>query len=276
MPADWFPKSVEMLRFLPEIILTVTGTLLMVIEPVAGRRWSKTYGHITILGLAAALAAAVAACQKPGPAFSGMLMADGFAAFFRVLVIGVGILTVLASYRYLEREGVDTGEYYALILFSVTGQCVMVTASDLIMIFIGLEISSIATYVLAGYLREDKRANEAAVKTHAALPDLEDAHRALPDHAGVVEKDVADTSAEDNAKRRPEQKVIGLHHRHRRLARLPQTVLPDQPHHPAPAEHQTDNVGERIPAQVKRPDMKRPNIKQMRDGQSRRVDIGEL
>src|SRR5438105_1735950 len=74
------------------------------------------------------------------------------------------ILTVLASYRYLEREGVDTGEYYALILFSVAGQCVMVTASDLIMIFIGLEISSIATYVLAGYLRNDKRANEASLK----------------------------------------------------------------------------------------------------------------
>jgi NADH-quinone oxidoreductase subunit N len=164
MPADWFPKSVEMLRFLPEIILTVTGTALMVIEPVAGRSWSKIYGHISILGLAAALAGAVAACQTPGPAFSGMLMADGFAAFFRVLVIGVGILTVLASYRYLEREGVDTGEYYTLILFSVAGQCVMVTASDLIMIFIGLEISSIATYVLAGYLRDDKRANEASLK----------------------------------------------------------------------------------------------------------------
>jgi NADH-quinone oxidoreductase subunit N len=59
---------------------------------------------------------------------------------------------------------VETGEYHALILFSVVGQCVMVTANELIMIFIGLEISSIATYVLAGYLRDDKRANEAALK----------------------------------------------------------------------------------------------------------------
>src|ERR1700680_3143535 len=86
MPADLFPKSVEILRFLPEIILTVTGTLLMVVEPVAGRRWSKIYRHISILVLAAALAAAIAASRTPGPAFSGMLMADGFAAFFRVLV----------------------------------------------------------------------------------------------------------------------------------------------------------------------------------------------
>ena len=93
-----------------------------------------------------------------------MLMVDGFATFFRVLVIVVGILTVLASYRYLEVQNAETGEYHALLLFSIIGQCVMVTANELIMIFIGLEISSIASYVLAGYLRNDKRNNEAALK----------------------------------------------------------------------------------------------------------------
>lgn len=164
MPAEFFPKGVELIRFLPEIILTIAGTMLMVVEPLAGRRGSKLYGHISIVALVAALAAAFHAYSTPGPAFSGMLMADGFAAFFRVLVASVGILTVLASYRFLDREGVETGEYYALILFSVVGQCVMVTANELIMIFIGLEISSIASYVLAGYLRDDKRANEAALK----------------------------------------------------------------------------------------------------------------
>ena len=164
MPADFFPKGVELLRFLPEIILTVVGTLLMVIVPLAKQRWAAIYGHISLLGLAGALAAAVSAYSTPGPAFSGMLIADGFAAFFRVLVISVGILTVLASYRFLAREGAEAGEYHALILFCVAGQCVMVTANELIMIFIGLEISSIATYVLAGYFRDDKRANEAALK----------------------------------------------------------------------------------------------------------------
>lgn len=164
MPADFFPTGVELLRFLPEMVLSVVGTLLMVLEPIGGQRWSKIYGHITLLGLAGALVAAVSAYSNPGPAFSGMLTADGYAAFFRVLVISVGILTVLASYRYLGREGVETGEYHALILFSIVGQCIMVTANELIMIFIGLEISSIASYVLAGYLRDDKRANEAALK----------------------------------------------------------------------------------------------------------------
>src|ERR1700682_1498784 len=93
-----------------------------------------------------------------------MLIVDGFATFFRVLVIAVGILTVLSSSQYLRREHAASAEYYALLLFSVTGQCVMATANELIMIFIGLEISSIATYVLAGYLRDDKRNNEAALK----------------------------------------------------------------------------------------------------------------
>jgi NADH-quinone oxidoreductase subunit N len=164
MPAEFIPSGLELARFLPEILLTIAGTLLMVIEAAAGRRWPNLYGNLSLVALVAALGATLNAYKIPGPAFSGMLQVDGFAAFFRLLVIGVGILTVLASYRFLAREQVETGEYHALILFSVVGQCVMVTASELVMIFIGLEISSIATYVLAGYLRDDKRANEAALK----------------------------------------------------------------------------------------------------------------
>jgi NADH-quinone oxidoreductase subunit N len=164
MPVDWMPTSAEYFRFLPEIILTVMGTLLMVLDAINERRGSPFYGNLSIVALIAAGVAAFTAYGDPGPAFSNMLLVDGFATFFRLLVIGVGILAVLASYRYLDRETAEPGEYHALILFSVMGQCVMVTANELIMIFIGLEISSIATYVLAGYLRDDKRNNEAALK----------------------------------------------------------------------------------------------------------------
>ncbi len=158
------PTSADYLRFLPEIILTFAGTLLMVMDAISERRGSPLYGNISIAALVAAAIASVTAFSDPGPAFSQMLLVDGFATFFRLLVIGVGILAVLASYRYLDRENAEPGEYHALILFSVMGQCVMVTANELIMIFIGLEISSISTYVLAGYLRDDKRNNEAALK----------------------------------------------------------------------------------------------------------------
>ncbi len=91
-------------------------------------------------------------------------MVDGFATFFRVLVMVVAILTVLPSYRFLDRQNAETGEFHALLLFSIAGQCVVASANDLIIIFIGLEISSISSYVLAGYLRDDKRDNEAALK----------------------------------------------------------------------------------------------------------------
>ena len=162
MPASYWPTSAELLRFLPEIILSLAATLIMVLEPFLRAR--QLFGHLAFGGLVAALGAAVVAHGSPGPAFSAMLTVDGFATFFRVLILVVGILTVCASYRYLDREGASPAEYHALVLFSITGQCVLVTAVELVMIFIGLEISSIASYVLAGYLRDDRRNNEAALK----------------------------------------------------------------------------------------------------------------
>jgi NADH-quinone oxidoreductase subunit N len=135
----------------------------MLMAPLTGPRPYR-YGHLSIGALAAALVCAVNAGSFPGPAFSGLLMVDGFASFFRVVVFVVGILTVLSSYRFLVREGAETAEYHALLLYSIVGQSLMAASNDLIMIFLGLEISSIASYVLAGYLRDDKRANEAALK----------------------------------------------------------------------------------------------------------------
>ncbi len=164
MPVSSFASPADMIRFLPEIILTIMGTVLMVLDPVLHRRSSNAFGHLSILSLAAAMAASIYAYTDPGTAFGGMLIVDGFATFFRVLVIGVGILTILPSYRFLHRQDAETSEYHALLLYSIAGQCLMAAANDLIMIFLGLEISSIASYILAGYLRDDKRANESALK----------------------------------------------------------------------------------------------------------------
>lgn len=165
MPASFTLPYQDLLRILPEIILTVMGTLVMVLEPLLGDgKKKKVLGGLALGGLLAALWATAVAHLFEGPAFSEMLIIDGFATFFRALVIVVGLLTVLCSLHYIDRERRDSGEYYALLLFSVVGQCLMVAANDLIMLFIGLEISSIATYVLAGYLRDDKRSNESAIK----------------------------------------------------------------------------------------------------------------
>ena len=163
MPTSYM-NSGDLVRFLPEIILTIMGTLLMVLDPVIRKRSSHLFGHLSILGFLAAIGGAVYGYQNGGPAFNNMLVVDGFSTFFRVLVLVVGILTVLPSYGFLARQDAETGEFHALLLFSVVGQCLMASANDLIIIFIGLEISSIASYILAGYLRDDKRANEAALK----------------------------------------------------------------------------------------------------------------
>ena len=165
MPVNPMFNPADLIRFLPEIILTTVATLLMVLDPVIHRKSSNLFGVLSLAALAAGIGAAVYAFMaQPGAAFGGMLSVDGFATFFRVLVMAVGILTILPSFRFLNRQDAETGEFHALLLFSIVGQSIMASANDLIVIFIGLEISSIASYILAGYLRDDKRANEAALK----------------------------------------------------------------------------------------------------------------
>jgi NADH-quinone oxidoreductase subunit N len=158
------PTGAEYTRILPELILIIAGTLIMFLEAILTDDQKAIYGPLTIASLLAALVGAIAAYGNPGPAFHAMLQVDGFATFFRVLVIGVGILAVFSSMDYLKGEGSKGGEFYALLLYSIVGQSLMASANELIMIFIGLEISSIASYILAGYLREDSRNNESALK----------------------------------------------------------------------------------------------------------------
>jgi len=160
--ANFLPTNVDYARFLPELILTLAGVLIMFLEALRHEGRRTNAGLVAILALVLALPAAL--MSSSGPAFQGMLVIDGMATFFRTLVIVVGLLVVFSSTDYLRRENQESGEYYALILFSIVGQCVMVTANELVMIFIGLEISSIASYILAGYLRDDARNNEAALK----------------------------------------------------------------------------------------------------------------
>ena len=162
MLANFMPTGAEYAQIAPEIILIVVGTLIMLLEAVMGEGRKPIVTVLALLGLVGGIFAALSAPQ--GAAFQGMLMVDGFATFFRVLVMVAGILVLLSSSEYLQREDHDMGEYYALVLFSIVGQCLMAAANELIMIFIGLEISSIASYILAGFLRDDKRNNESALK----------------------------------------------------------------------------------------------------------------
>ena len=165
MYADFLPSAVDYLRFLPEIVLSIFGIAIMLLEALMRPEAKRTVlGGVAIAGLVLAFLANVWAATDPGPAFSNMIAVDGYGTFFRGLVLIVGVLCILTSISYFDREKAQAGEYYALILFSIVGQCVLATATDLIMVFIGLEISSIATYILAGFLRDDRRNNESALK----------------------------------------------------------------------------------------------------------------
>ena len=165
MPVNFMPSGMDYLRFLPETILSVFGILIMVLEAMMRIGAKRTsLGALALIVLALDFAANIWAGQNPGPAFANMIVVDEYGTFFRGLVLVVGFLCILASIGYLEREKAQTGEYYSLILFSIVGQCILATSADLIMVFIGLEISSIATYILAGFLRDDRRNNESALK----------------------------------------------------------------------------------------------------------------
>jgi len=168
MGNNLLPHAGDYLRFLPEILLSVFGALVMLLEAVAPPGSSgirkTSLGVLSLLGVVLAFFANFYAMRHPGLAFQNMLSVDGYATFFRGLVLLVGFLCILLSFSYLNREQAQSGEYYTLILFSLVGQCLLAASADLIMVFIGLEISSIATYILAGFLRDDRRNNEAALK----------------------------------------------------------------------------------------------------------------
>src|SRR6202167_3123748 len=110
MPANFIPTAVDYLRILPEIIMTVAGMLIMLLEGWLGENKKRKLSVLTFVAFAAALVSAVAANANPGLSFSNMLIVDGFATFFRVLVIAVGILSLFSAVQYLKREPPDFSE----------------------------------------------------------------------------------------------------------------------------------------------------------------------
>lgn len=96
--------------------------------------------------------------------FGGMMVVDGLSGFFNVVFLLSALLTALASFRYLDREGLQHPEYYVLLLFSALGMMLMVSSLDLVVLFIALELMSLSVYALVGFRRADRKSNEAAMK----------------------------------------------------------------------------------------------------------------
>src|SRR6201993_1944100 len=150
----------NLLHVLPEIVWCGFGVILMLLQPFVKNRQALTF--IAMLGAAAGTL--VTFSGIPGSGFSGLVQFDTFSLFFHWLGGLVTFLVILASDSYLERENLDGAEFYALILFATAGMGVLASAEELLTAFIGLEMSSIASYVLAGYRRDSIKASESAVK----------------------------------------------------------------------------------------------------------------
>lgn len=159
------PQAVDYVRILPEIVLAIFGMLVMVLDPLMDeRRSQRTLGAIALVGSLAALAATLFQSQYPGLGFWNMVQVDSFSVFFHFLVAAVTLVVILTSFEYMQVQGIRAGEYYALILFGALGMSLMSSAVELVLIFIALEISSISTYILAGFRRRAAISSESSVK----------------------------------------------------------------------------------------------------------------
>jgi len=159
------PQATDYIRILPELILAIFGIAIMLLEPLVNEEKSqKTLGLIAFFGTLAALAGTWYMSKSPGLAFSRFIHVDSFTVFFNYLVIAIAAVVILSSFEYMAVQRIRAGEYYALILFGVVGMSLMCSAVELVLIFIGLEISSISTYILAGFRRNDASSSESSLK----------------------------------------------------------------------------------------------------------------
>lgn len=155
----------------PVGIVLATALILLMLEVFSSgedRRWAA---FLSVVGLGLALISTFSLFGEPSRTLfstatrtAGPLVIDAFAAYAWALVIVGGIVTALVSPAYLKNAGCNFGEYYALVLFAIVGMMVMGAAGDLFTLFLGIEVMSIAVYVLTGLRRNDLRATEAALK----------------------------------------------------------------------------------------------------------------
>jgi NADH-quinone oxidoreductase subunit N len=156
------PSLADFYRVLPELIWCASGVFAMLLQPFARSR--SFFTGLAFLGALAGTGASFVAFRNPGLGFFGLVQSDAFSFFFHLLVGTVSVLVILAAGPYLDRERLPAAEFYALLLFATAGMGVLASAQELLTAFIGLEMSSISSYILAGYRRDSLKSSESAMK----------------------------------------------------------------------------------------------------------------
>lgn len=156
--------AVNMTPILPEIFLSVLAMALLLINVFAPGGQKSYLAYISFFGIVATAVLVSVGWGSHIESFGGSVVLDNFATFFKMMFLVAAGLAVLISDSYMEREGCNHGELYPLILFSVVGMMLMASGTDLMTIFLGLEVMSVSLYVLAGFNRANKKSNEAGLK----------------------------------------------------------------------------------------------------------------
>ncbi len=154
----------DFLSILPLLALVAWACLLLLVDLFIPKNRKGWTALLAAVGLALVMGLALAQAGEDLSGFGGMVHLDGFSSFLAVLFLGSGLLGVAVAYGYLKRMNIERGEFYALLLFSISGMLLMAQAADLIVIFLALELLSIPLYVLAAFARPKAESEEAGLK----------------------------------------------------------------------------------------------------------------
>ena len=145
----------------PEIFLAVIGCAVILADII----WKEQRYVVPIVAMAGSAATVLMVAKAHGISFNGMYTVDSFSAFFKIICLLGLMMTVLMSFKHLDIIGVKrVGEYYSLMIFSCVGMMIMASATDLMVLYLGLELMALSVYCLVGLWKTDKRSSEAAVK----------------------------------------------------------------------------------------------------------------
>jgi NADH-quinone oxidoreductase subunit N len=156
------PVSLSVL--LPVLIVLGAAAVVLLLDVLPPRTGKAHLGGVALAGILAALLVAVGHWGHEGRAFRDMVLLDGYALFFDVIICYAAALVVMLSMDYLGRMGHESGEYYSLVLFATAGMMLMASAGDLIVVFLALELMSLSLYVLAGLFKARLTSGEASMK----------------------------------------------------------------------------------------------------------------
>jgi NADH-quinone oxidoreductase subunit N len=158
------PASINIAAILPVVVLSLFGIAVMVAEPFVAEQKKSSLAWLALAGTVAAMIALIPMSTHRGQWYSSLWIVDDYAVFLSFVFLLIAAITILTAADYLWREKMNHPEFYALLLFATVGMLMMAASNELMMMFLGLETLSIATYVMAGFRRTDLKSNESALK----------------------------------------------------------------------------------------------------------------